>query len=199
MKKLLSILLAVVMLLSVFAFSVSAVGGVGVELLNENLQKGEGASLLVTFNTQVEVQALSYIIEYDPSSLKLVSVSGGQYNNYESGKIAYINTGEKITCDKATFVFRTLAAGDTTVKITDICAADNQEYTFNDVSFPFSVNPPTKGDVNGDSKVDTIDLAALKLYLAGVASEINAFADYNGDSRIDAMDLALLKLYLAEG
>ena len=56
------------------------------------------------------------------------------------------------------------------------------------------------GDVNSDGKVDTVDLAQLKLYLAGLTdlSEISKDgADINADGGIDTTDLASLKLKLA--
>ena len=57
------------------------------------------------------------------------------------------------------------------------------------------------GDVNGDGKKDTTDLAALKLYLAGVGDDNivkqPGYADCNCDQVINTADLAWLKLSLA--
>ncbi|MBR2043757.1 MAG: DUF4886 domain-containing protein [Clostridia bacterium] len=53
------------------------------------------------------------------------------------------------------------------------------------------------GDVDSDGKIDTTDLATLKLFLAGISIDISDGADMNGDIEIDTTDLALLKLYLA--
>lgn len=52
------------------------------------------------------------------------------------------------------------------------------------------------GDCNDDGAVDTVDLANLKLYLAGL-DEIGNNADMNGDGNVDTVDLAQLKLTLA--
>ena len=54
-----------------------------------------------------------------------------------------------------------------------------------------------RGDINGDTIVDTIDLAALKLYLAGAGAEVGAGAYVDDDYDINTLDLAKLKLYLA--
>ncbi len=54
------------------------------------------------------------------------------------------------------------------------------------------------GDLNGDGKVDTVDLAKLKLNLAGLDDVIGKGADLNNDGKIDTVDLAELKLKLAE-
>lgn len=56
------------------------------------------------------------------------------------------------------------------------------------------------GDVNCDGKVDTTDLAVMKLFLAGIndLSDIGLLAgDLNGDGDVNTTDLASLKLKLA--
>ncbi len=56
------------------------------------------------------------------------------------------------------------------------------------------------GDVNADGNVDTTDLAALKLFLAGAVKEDGIDkngADLNNDTKVDTTDLASLKLKLA--
>ena len=56
------------------------------------------------------------------------------------------------------------------------------------------------GDCNGDYKIDTTDLASLKLFLAAISdlSDTGKLgADLNGDGNVDTTDLATLKLKLA--
>lgn len=53
------------------------------------------------------------------------------------------------------------------------------------------------GDANGDGKVDTTDLASLKLFLANIDKNIDAGGDLNSDGKVDTVDLAELKLKLA--
>ncbi|MEE0947049.1 MAG: dockerin type I domain-containing protein [Acutalibacteraceae bacterium] len=56
------------------------------------------------------------------------------------------------------------------------------------------------GDVNGDSVVNTADLAQLKLYLAGSKiGQLSESADLNGDGEVTSADLAVLKIKLANG
>ncbi len=53
------------------------------------------------------------------------------------------------------------------------------------------------GDCNGDGKFDTVDLAELKLLLAGLKEELIGNADLNEDKAINTVDLAEMKLMLA--
>lgn len=78
------------------------------------------------------------------------------------------------------------------------------------VKVPISVQseqpePPepeiTYGDLNGDGKVNALDLILMKRYLAKKATfdaDQLAAADLNGDSKVNALDLILLKRYLAK-
>ncbi len=54
------------------------------------------------------------------------------------------------------------------------------------------------GDANGDGKIDTTDLAVMKLHLAGLSGDIAEGIDMNADGIVNTTDLAELKLYLAE-
>jgi hypothetical protein len=53
------------------------------------------------------------------------------------------------------------------------------------------------GDADGDGKVNTTDLAVLKIFLASGNGEINMRVDFNKDRVINTTDLASLKLKLA--
>ena len=56
------------------------------------------------------------------------------------------------------------------------------------------------GDINGDTEVTALDLAELKLYLAGAKTlegDALVAADINGQDGPDAVDLAQMKLYLS--
>ena len=58
----------------------------------------------------------------------------------------------------------------------------------------------TIGDCNGDLKVDTTDLAVMKLVLAGLSELTESGklgADLDGDGQVNTTDLAILKLKLA--
>lgn len=64
----------------------------------------------------------------------------------------------------------------------------------------YYIKTDSKGDLNIDGAVSTLDLALIKLYLVESidASEINvANADINANDKVDIVDMAYLKLYLA--
>lgn len=198
MKKLLCVFLILTIMLFALPFSAAAASGVTVEKENTYLQVGEKVILNITFDAGRQVQAFGYTVEYDADKISFVSTSDGMGNNYESGKVRYINTGNGTTFT-VSFVFRAKAAGQISININDITAADLDEHYYSSVTYNFTVDKATRGDADGDGVVNTTDLAALKLYLAGAASQINDLADYNKDSFINTTDLASLKLYLAEG
>ncbi len=198
MKKLFCTAVCFLLVFCMLTVSVSAAAGVSVKNENPLLQKGEKVSLTVSLNAERHVQAFQYRLEYDADVLDFVSVSGGMYNLLEKGKIMYINVGSSST-DTVTFVFKTKKAGETTVRITDVAAADSEEYSFPSCDFTFNIDIPTRGDCDGNGAINTSDLAELKLYLAGADGSVSDNADYNKDSVINTSDLASLKQYLAEG
>ncbi len=79
----------------------------------------------------------------------------------------------------------------------DFAAQNGDRVFFNMKSGEIEIVDFIRGDVNGDGKVDTSDLAALKLYLAGAEETTNEGADIDQNGKIDTGDLAGLKLHLA--
>lgn len=70
---------------------------------------------------------------------------------------------------------------------------------------PFVIPQPTPevkilyGDLNGDSKVNSIDFAMLRQYLLGIIKEFNVSkeaADLNGDKVVNSIDFANFRMYL---
>lgn len=94
---------------------------------------------------------------------------------------------------------KNLAAGNHTVYAV-VTYTDGKVIASDTVGFSVEAgNDVVYGDLDESGKVDTGDLAALKLFLAGGAQdEINmANADVDGSGKVDTTDLATLKLFLA--
>ncbi len=80
---------------------------------------------------------------------------------------------------------------------TDFADRVGNRVFFNMKSAEIEIMDCIPGDVNGDLNVDTTDLATIKLYLAGLTSEVAPGADADADGNINTGDLATLKLMLA--
>ena len=68
-------------------------------------------------------------------------------------------------------------------------------------TYPISSDTPEilYGDLNGDTLIDSLDLALFKSYLLGIIDEFSVSskaADLDGDGSINAIDFSLMKRYL---
>ncbi|MBR2043159.1 MAG: hypothetical protein IJ946_02340 [Clostridia bacterium] len=195
MKKLTAVILATLLLFC--GFNAYAENGVSLIANNAAPQNGDTVVFTVTFTCPSYMNAFSYTVSYDPAALDFVSTSAQVYNAQTEGVIYYALAGNsRITTE--TFTFCTKTVGETEIKVTDILSADSNEYSYPDTVYSLKVLRPTRGDVDDNGKVDTSDLAALKLYLAGIGADINnQYADMDSNEQVDTSDLAALKLYLA--
>ena len=122
-----------------------------------------------------------YKVEIKLIPAMLEGVNTSQFNSAVS---AYVNGNQVVVNDYGDAVY----------------ANKNAVYIYYTFSNGALAPKGVKGDVNGDEKVDTTDLATLKLYLAGLTKEseiIKYGADLNSDGKVDTTDLASLKLKLA--
>ncbi|MBR2043160.1 MAG: dockerin type I repeat-containing protein [Clostridia bacterium] len=96
---------------------------------------------------------------------------------------------------------------DGKTEIMDISALSSLRFTDGEWTYTSEKPYPTPladlikttlmGDVDGDTLVNTTDLALMKLFLAGIGSIDEVAGDLNADTRVDTTDLAMLKLKLA--
>ena len=152
-------------------------------------------------------------INYDKDSLSFVGVSAGDVT--EDITMGSLTEGQisLLVCpaDNETRKNGTLFYLEFTVKEnaessyldiyynpqSDFSDKEGNRLFFNLEGVTIAVKKFMTGDVNGDKKVDTSDLALMKLYLVGAEKEIGGGADIDMDGKVDTLDLAFLKLHLA--
>ena len=197
MKKLLAAALCILIMLCATTDCQAAQAEVGLSLDSSELYVGGIVTLTVSFTAQHNMNAYFYRLKYDSSKVSFVSTSAENYNAVQ-GEIVYIYTGNTPSVSE-TFTFSLIGEGDTYFTLADITYADNEEYYLGDESLSLSVRYIEVGDVDGNGTVQTADMAALKLYLAGVDSLDIVFAGADMDKNlvVNVTDLAKLKLYLA--
>ena len=60
-------------------------------------------------------------------------------------------------------------------------------------------NLDSRGDVNGNGKVELLDIVALQKFLVNIKVDIqSSYADMNGDNKLDIFDLAILKRFVLD-
>lgn len=66
------------------------------------------------------------------------------------------------------------------------------------ITVPLLIERCVVPDLNGDGRINSLDLVRLKKYTAGAVSTVEGSADMNSDGRINALDLVVLQKLLAE-
>ena len=146
------------------------------------------------------------VIEIVGEGFTVTAVENGDFGTavLEGGKI--VIESDKVITENGCVAKVTLTAGDTvdvfnaTINVT--AKEGNLNAGVTGKAFTVTVEEMTviPGDIDGSGKVDTTDLAELKLYLAGAKTlEGDALiaADIDGSGKPDTVDLAQMKLYLS--
>ena len=179
------------------SFNISADTGISLALDRNSITAGDYITLTVTFTAESSMNAFYYEINFDNTAVDFVSSSAEEVNSSGAGTVIYLADANSVSVTE-TYTFKTKRMCESEITVTNALCADTAEYEFSDASLSFTVKEIAVGDVNKDTVINTVDLALLKLHLAGAGAVINTeYSDMNNDSKVDTSDLALLKLYLA--
>lgn len=137
----------------------------------------------VVKEVSISIKVTSYLSETDEVLVELIRM-GEEEQVYS----------KSLTGNSTEFTFENILSGAYTVRISKSNHV-TREYTIiieKDMDAPeFKINP--KGDVNGDGKVNTVDVARINAHARGVnVLEEYAFlcADVNGDRKVNTVDVA---------
>lgn len=116
------------------------------------------------------------------------------------------HTGDGTICRLTFEVSEDTPEGDYEIRVLFLSASnsDFEEVIMTGVSGTLKVSAVIYGDVNGDGKIASVDLAMLRKYIASAdpitgesSVAIGPGADCNGDGKVNSIDLAMLRKYLA--
>ncbi len=224
MKKWLAILLVMVMLISSAAIGASAFslktddgqisagdifGEANVYFADATVAKDATVTVDLKVLGNVGFTGLSITVTPD-EGLTLTGVANGEGTVATlEGKVVSITAETPVTADVvlAKLTFKATAAGAKTVDLeaTGTNGADPIDINGSVCTILVTEGEPTPvkaGDVNGDDKVDTLDLVLFKQLLVGLVDEnspsvVNPNVDGDAEGRVDTQDLVHLKKLLA--
>ena len=136
---------------------------------------------------------------YTDAGAKSLSVTFSEETSVEDGSdYIYIYAKDGTLIGKYTgteLAGKTIVVEGDTVKIKLVSDEVYGEYGFA-VTKIMAEKDHTPGDLNGDGKVNVMDLIRLKRHIAD-GTEVVGNADVNGDGKVNVMDLIRLKRYIA--
>ncbi len=223
MKKLLSIVLCFVLVLSLASFgNVSAATAPTITISNVTARSGDNVSVNVSIADNPGIMAIAFCITYDSDVLDYVGSESGFITDYiikdhtNEGCLSVVSvSNEDVTSNGTMFTVSfkindTAALGSYEIGIINAnpekygdslhdCLSNSKEQFFAPVVNKgyISVVDVVAGDVNGDTKVNGRDYSLLMQYINGWDVEIvEAASDVNGDTKINGRDYTILMQYI---
>jgi uncharacterized protein YjdB len=141
----------------------------------------------------IALEPTSITFQYPGSRVNLralgTMLAGASLDITRSSKIVYVSDNESVAVVNSLGKVVAVGAG--------IC---NITATYEDKKFSVSVSVPAvvRGDLNGDGKVDDVDLAWLRSWVSHPVNGPNDARDLNHDGRIDQKDIEILKQIIEE-
>lgn len=168
------------------------------------VEEGKSVTVDVILESNPSVTEISISLEL-PAGITLTAAENGDMGTAVlSGNTVTVTSDTAFSEDGciAKLTFTASVVGEKTVTLTATAKNGNDEVVVNGSSCIITVTESTEitvpGDVNGNGKRDTTDLAILKLFLAtDERGEDVVNPDVDGDGKENTSDLAALKLMLA--
>ena len=196
------------------AFTVTVKGNnPTLRLTDATVAKGNTVTIDLAIENNPGFCALAIAIDYNSKYLTLVSVENKMPSmTMTQGKnIIWDNssnyTGNGVIARLTFKAANNAPDGDYSVTVRSLSAANEEfeEVSIGNANAVITVANIIYGDSNGDGKINTVDLAMLRKYLANKdpatgesTVSVGAGADVNGDGKINTVDLAMLRKYLAD-
>ena len=178
-----------------------------------SVRAGNEITVSVDLTNNVGIGFLRLIPVFDTEILTLTKVTNGDLFSSILNSNGYVdfNNKETVTANGrlAEFTFKIKADApegeyDVGLTVADIGNASTENLIIDTNAGTLRVLQSKFGDCNGDEKINTLDIALLRQYLANYnyakgtsAIEISYGADANGDGQISTLDITLLRQYLA--
>lgn len=162
LKKIVSVLIIIGVLLSALVFSTAAASAPTIHFSANTIEVGNDITVTVNINPDVEMYGVQFYLNYNPSVLKYNSGNG---TNNDAGVLDVIEspTGEKSV--SYTFSFTALAAGTSDISVTDCVYSvlgDNQSNSvnFGGASARLTVKDPA---LSSNANLSSLKISGVKL------------------------------------
>ena len=172
---------------------------------SETARSGEEVTVGVSISENPGFAAITLGINYDETKLSLIgfedsglqgwtvltnAVWVGNENAYLNGEILKLKFKVQDNAPEGDALI-TLKCGEG-----DMVDENEKVYLPSITAGKITIKNLIPGDLNGDGKVNALDLVRLKRYLGGENVTLVVSGDITGDGKINALDLVRLKRYL---
>ena len=163
---------------------------------------GDTVTVAVRFENNSGITSIDLSLSYDKTYLQLLSYAEKDFVGLSCGSVndqPFTVGWQGSSNDGETLLLLTFRVSDTApLGALPITVEGNCANTlFNVESGAVTVTECTKGDLNGDGKINNKDLGLLQRYINLWNVKIDPFtADLNGDGKINNKDLGILQRYI---
>lgn len=209
MKKVISLVMAVLLLVGMMSVGALAAGTPSIQVSNTDAHPGDTVTVMVSLENNPGIACFELAVSYDSSRLEWTGVSvneemGGNWDAAVGETILWVNADDyKQNGEIFSLTFKVLdsakaGAADVSVSYEVGEVFDENEQ---DVNFTVSAGGVTikaKGaDLNKDGETDALDVICLMKHIVGLTELDETDADINADNTVDILDVIRLIRYLA--